>query len=118
MNTKLTNKLKEILEKEKSELQKELESFATKDKNIKHNWSAKYPGEDRGNKEEEADEAGEYENLVSLEENLELKLRDIDLALEKIKNKKYGKCENCGKEIEEKRLMACPEAKLCIECNK
>ena len=31
---------------------------------------------------------------------------------------KPGKCEKCGKEIEEKRLLAYPGAKLCMKCNK
>ena len=26
-------------------------------------------------------------------------------------------CENCGKEIGEQRLKACPEAKTCLKCN-
>jgi DnaK suppressor protein len=53
---------------------------------------------------------------------LELKLRDVDIALEKIQKDlpaeagNYGKCEKCGKEIEEERLKAVPEARLCIKC--
>ena len=112
--------LKEKLELKKSELTKELESFATEDKDLKHNWNAQYPKNDRGDKDEEADDATEYDQLVSLEQNLEVKLRDVSLALEKIKKGdkgKYGICENCGKIIEEKRLKAYPEARLCINCN-
>jgi DnaK suppressor protein len=37
--------------------------------------------------------------------------------LEKIKNGTYGTCENCGQKIEEARLRANPEAKLCLKCN-
>ena len=118
MDKKLSDKLKEKLEEEKSTLEMELKSFATKDESIKGNWEAKYPSKERGDKEEEADESQEYENLLSLEHNLELKLKDVDSALEKINKKKYGKCEKCGKEIKEERLLACPEAKLCMKCNK
>lgn len=118
MNKELTDKLKESLKKEKASLKKELESFALEDKNIKGNWDAKYPSKERGDKEEEADEAQEYENLLSLEQSLELKLREVDLALEKFSNGTYGRCERCAKEIEEERLLANPSAKLCIECNK
>ena len=112
--------LKLKLEAEKEKLTKELESFAIEDKNLKHNWSAQYPKNERGDKDEEADDATEYDQLVSLEQNMELKLRDVNLALEKIKKGKPGKfglCKNCGKKIEEKRLEACPEAKLCMACN-
>jgi len=116
VNKKLIEELKTKLEKEKESLEKELKSFATEDKNLKHNWDAKYPNRENGNMEEEADEVQEYDNLVSLEHNLELKLKDVDLALEKMKNEKYGICEKCGKEIEEDRLRAVPEAKMCMKC--
>ena len=67
--------------------------------------------------EEKADEVEEYDNLLSLEHNLELRLKDINWALEKIPAGNYGICEKCGKEIEKQRLMVAPEAKLCIKCN-
>jgi len=53
-----------------------------------------------------------------LEHSLELKLKDVKSALEKMENGKYGTCENCGKKITEERLFACPEAKTCMNCNK
>jgi|SRR3989344_5928594 len=118
MKKELQEQLKTKLEEEKKNLEKELGNFAKEDKKVKGNWDAKYPGNERGNKEEEADEAGEYENLLSLEQSLELKLKDVNLALEKIGQGKYGICERCGKEIEEDRLMAYPGGKLCINCNK
>ncbi len=118
MEKELVENLKQKLERERSSLKKELESFAKEDKNIKHNWTTRYPNRENGNMEEEADEVQEYENLVSLEQNLELRLKDINLALEKIVKGNYGTCEECGKEIEEERLSAYPEAKLCIKCNK
>lgn len=117
MNKELIERLKQSLEKEKLSIEKELESFATKDKNIKDNWDVKRPNNEDTDMEEKADEVGEYDNLLSLEHSLELKLKDVNFALEKIKQGKYGICEKCGKEIEEQRLSAYPEAKLCIKCN-
>jgi len=116
MQNKKIEELKTKLEKEKASLEKELKSFATEDKDLKHNWDAKYPNRENGNMEEEADEMQEYDNLVSLEHNLELKLKDVTLALEKIEKGNYGTCEKCGKNIEEERLDAVPEAKLCMKC--
>lgn len=118
MKKELIEKLKQSLENEKISLVKELESFAKEDENIRGNWDAKYPNKERGDQEEEADESQEYENLLSLEQSLELKLKDVNLALEKIDSGNYGNCEKCGKEIEDQRLQACPEARLCIKCNK
>jgi DnaK suppressor protein len=118
MDKKIIDELKSILEKEKSSLQKELSKFATEDKTQKYNWDVKYPNREDGTKDEEADEVQEYDNLISLEHSLEIKLRDVDVALEKIEKGGYGKCSNCSKEIEEERIRAVPEANLCIECNK
>ncbi len=109
--------LKDKLEKEKYNLEKELEKFATEDKKNKDNWDAKYPNRENSDMEEEADEVEEYDNLLALEHSLELKLKDVNAALEKIKSGEYGVCEKCGKDIEEKRLQVCPEAKLCMKCN-
>ncbi|WP_038057830.1 RNA polymerase-binding protein DksA [Thermodesulfobacterium hydrogeniphilum] len=45
-------------------------------------------------------------------------LKKIEKALKKIEDGTYGICEMCGGEIDEKRLIARPEATLCIECKK
>ena len=117
VDKKLIDELKGKLEEQKNSIQKELESFASEDPNLKHNWDAKFPSREDGDKDEQADDAQEYDNALSLEHSLELKLKDVKLALEKIENGTYGICENCGKEISEDRLKACPEAKTCLKCN-
>lgn len=40
----------------------------------------------------------------------------IKVALQKIKNGTYGKCEKCGKQIEVGRLLAMPTAGYCVSC--
>jgi RNA polymerase-binding transcription factor DksA len=117
MDKKIIEELKTKLEEQKESLVKELGSFATKDPNLKHNWDTKYPNNPDGDKDDEADEAQEYDNKLSLEYSLELNLKNVNIALEKIAGEKYGTCENCGKEIEKERLEAIPEAKLCMKCN-
>jgi DnaK suppressor protein len=117
MEKNLIEELKGKLKSQKKSLQKELESFAKEDPNLKHNWDTKYPNREDGDKDEEADEVQEYDNKLSLEYSLELKLKDVNIALEKIENGTYGICENCGKKIDKKRLLACPEAKTCLKCN-
>jgi len=132
MDKKIIEELKKKLEINKNSLKKELESFATEDKNLKHNWDTRYPNREDSDKDDEADEVQEYDNKLSLEYNLELKLKDVNMALEKINfeqglkidgeqrrtiETRYGVCEKCGKKIDEKRLLACPEAKTCLKCN-
>ena len=116
MDKKLLEKLKEQLTSQKKSLQKELESFADQDPKLKHNWDTRYPNREDGDKDEEADEVQEYDNKLSVEYSLELKLKDVTIALEKIEKSGYGICEKCGKKIDEERLLACPEAKTCIKC--
>ena len=43
-------------------------------------------------------------------------LHHIDEALRRIKDKTYGKCQECGKDITAARLEAVPHARFCIEC--
>jgi DnaK suppressor protein len=43
-------------------------------------------------------------------------LQLIQEALDRIEDKSYGECANCGNEIQPKRLEAVPWALLCIQC--
>lgn len=51
-------------------------------------------------------------------ENEAERIRQIDEALQRIRNKTYGKCRICGGDIPEERLEIIPFAQLCIECEK
>ncbi len=44
------------------------------------------------------------------------RLKQIDNALERIRNGKYGICLGCGKEIPQARLEAIPYAFMCVNC--
>jgi RNA polymerase-binding transcription factor DksA len=121
MDKKTIEQLKERLEKDKAGLEKELERFAQKDEKIEGDWNTKFPhwDNDSGSSalERAADEVEEYSTLLPIEHSLEIRLRNINLALDKIKKGKYGFCEKCKKEINEERLKACPEARTCKDCN-
>ena len=118
MEETIIKTLREKLTQDKASLEKELESFAVEDKNLKDNWDAKPKRGEDTDIEEKASEAEEYDNLLSLEHSLELKLKEVNLALERIEKGTYGTCEKCSKPIEPERLAAYPEARLCMECNK
>ena len=51
----------------------------------------------------------------TLEENSESVLREIEAALQRIEEGRYGTCEICGKPIEEGRLEAIPWTRLCLD---
>ena len=58
----------------------------------------------------------EKEKSVFLVSSKGKELYEIDQALYRIKDGKFGTCEKCGKEVEKERLEAVPYAKLCIKC--
>jgi DnaK suppressor protein len=43
-------------------------------------------------------------------------LKDIERALVRIEEGTFGKCDECGESIGEKRLIAKPDAITCISC--
>jgi len=108
--------IKEKLEQEKSAIEKQLETFANKDPNLKGDWDSRFPKFD-GNMEEAADEVEEYSSRLPVEFSLETRLRDISLALEKLGKGKYGQCEKCDKKIEKERLEIYPAARFCMKCS-
>jgi len=114
--------LKKKLEKEKSQIESELKRFAKKDRNLEGDWDTVFPKFNGGVGgqilEEGADEVEEYSTRLPIEFSLELRLKDINLALDKIKKDKYGICEKCGKKISQSRLTAYPEARTCAKCQK
>ncbi len=55
---------------------------------------------------------------IGLIQNGEEELKAIDNALERIGNKTYGSCEECGKKIAKARLAALPYVHNCIECQR
>ena len=59
---------------------------------------------------------GDRARRLSLLEQLEDKLADIQEAIDRLKNGTYGICTNCGDAIVPERLEALPYAELCINC--
>lgn len=120
MTKKLLAELKEKLKNQKASIEAELGKFAKKDEKLKGDWDTKFPEIDGGvgsqALEDAADQVEEYVTLLPIEHNLELRLQNINLALEKIKKRKYGKCEKCKKKIAEERLKIYPEARVCGKC--
>lgn len=56
-----------------------------------------------------------HSQLAALESR---ELRQIDLAISKIRQGTYGKCERCQKSIPMSRLQAVPFTVTCIDCQK
>jgi len=120
MTKSFLKKIQKKLESERTTIEKELERFAKKDEKLKGDWDTLFPkwnGEAGGALlEKAANEVEEYITLLPIEYALETKLKNINLALEKLKKGKYGICEKCGKKINKERLKVCPEARSCLKC--
>ncbi len=50
---------------------------------------------------------------LSILDDLETELRDVEHALHRLDDRSYGRCEVCGDPISESRLEASPAARLC-----
>ena len=61
-------------------------------------------------------DAFEQEFTLSLMANEEGTLEAVERALERIRARTYGLCEDCGGIITKKRLQAIPFAEFCIKC--
>ena len=118
MNSEFLQEMKTKLEQEKLNLETELSKFSHRNqKSADTDFETDFPN--LGEKEDEnASEVAQFSDNLSLEDELEKALRDVEKALELVGNGKYGKCKYCGTEIDERRLMARPTSTSCIQCKK
>lgn len=54
--------------------------------------------------------------MLAVSENESKQLSLIDEALLRLGDNEYGKCQNCEKPINHKRLSAIPWARYCLDC--
>jgi RNA polymerase-binding transcription factor DksA len=60
-------------------------------------------------------ETFEMEKNVSLLEQVEDELQEIELAAQRLERGTYGTCQACGRPINDERLEAMPATRFCIE---
>jgi DnaK suppressor protein len=122
MDKQLIQDLKVKLEKEKARIEKMLGSFAEKDEKAPGDWDTRFPSLGEGTSgvdlEKEADEVEQYSTMLPIEHSMEIRLKNIILALEKIQKGEYGICEKCKKPIDASRLRVSPESRFCLRCKK
>lgn len=109
---KTFEKIKRVLQKQEKEIEQEIKSIE-KDDPVKGDGLAESsePGTDSWM----ADVHGRAQILG---QNLQSLLAKTKYALANLRSGKYGKCENCGKQIEHERLEAIPIATLCLSCSR
>jgi RNA polymerase-binding transcription factor DksA len=60
-------------------------------------------------------ETFEMEKNVSLREQVEDELTEIDAAVQRLDRGEYGSCQACGRPIGDARLEAMPATRFCVE---
>ena len=60
-------------------------------------------------------EVFELEKGMSIRNNVEAELADVDRALHRVEEGTYGVCEACGRKIPQSRLQAKPSARFCVQ---
>ncbi len=110
--------IQQSLLKEKEQLERDLAKFAKPNPHaVEEDFDSTFP--DYGDKEDEnAAEVADYAANLSIEQDFEKILRDVNDALDRMKKGTYGICKYCKKPIQEKRLLARPTSSACVECKK
>lgn len=111
-----TDYFKKQLLDEKAKIESDLATVAVRNPDAPADWNVAYPDMNVATSAEDevADQEEEYENRVSIEANLEMRLRDINAALERIEHNTFGTCAVGGEAIDENRLRANPAASTCV----
>lgn len=111
-----TKNFREKLEAEKKILIEELSSLGRFDEKT-NDWQAVPIIEEttvhEADENDLADHDEDFQTRSSTLNSLETRLNEVDSAMQKIDEGKYGLCETCSKEIEADRLEANPAAKNC-----
>lgn len=111
-------KNEKFLKKQKDKLLKNLERLEKANKSYGKNTNGKFKVQfpDIGSGEDDnIQEVVQYEENVSIENNLSEMIKKHKKALNKIEKGMYGLCEVCKKEINPARLEAFPEAENCAQ---
>jgi DnaK suppressor protein len=99
-------------------LERELAQFAHRNpKAVETDFNSDFPNMGEG-EDENAAEVAQFTDNLSLEDELERALRDVEGSLKRIEEETYGRCNYCKQEIDEKRLRARPTSSSCIRCKK
>ncbi len=107
-------KIKEKLEKEKDTLLEQLRDVGKFDPET-NEWEA-VPEETESNESDANDQADRFEDFeerTAMVLTLKARLDDIDAALGNLNKDFFGKCEVCGKDVEQARLEVNPAARTC-----
>lgn len=88
-------------------------------KKMKRRIASERAGWGKSHNPDRADLARSYtmqEQDTTLQIMAQERLNRIEQALERLEDKSYGQCNNCGQTIKFERLQVIPTAEYCIRC--
>lgn len=113
-----TSHFKDILLKEQERLIEAMKTIGQLSDIVPGHWETHTDTTE--NKEVEPDAlADKFEEEATNEgvlDTLEERLKEVTDALTRIENNTFGKCTECGKNIEPEKLEANPATTTCMEC--
>lgn len=111
------SKHKEKLEEELRRLEQELKTVGHVNPLNSNDWEAEPQAMDvdQADENEVADKIESFGENTAILDQLEIRSNEVKKALQRIGEGTYGKCEVCGKPIEEERLEANYAATTCRE---
>lgn len=120
MKAKFFEDMKTALAVEKTKLENELNGLAhRKPRPAEDGQAFAVQYENFGESEDEnASGVAQYSDNLSLEQELESALKDVESAMKAVENGTYGVCKYCKQDIAEDRLRARPTSTSCIACKK
>ena len=118
MTKDLISRAQKYLEDEKSRLETELSKFAHRNPKVKEEHFEVDFVDEGDDEDDSASEVAQFSDNLSLEDELEKALRDVESALKQIEKGTYGTCKYCHQQIDERRLLARPTSSSCIQCKK
>ena len=119
MDKKELQKLKKDMLAEKANIEKVLGEFTTENPVVKGDYKSHFHVADQSDtSDEKAHSVTDSEQERAVEQNLELRLREINETIKKIDEDAYGVCEKCSSPIDVRRLKVLPVARFCVDCAK
>jgi DnaK suppressor protein len=106
--------MKTLLIEERERLEKELASFSHRDP-AKAEEAMSDVGADEG---ESAERIAQLGDDLSLEEEINRALKDVEGALKALEKGEYGMCKYCKQSIDEARLRIRPTSTSCVACKR
>ena len=115
MNTKKQEKLRGLLEQRKAEIERDVLYMADEMRSIGIEQDDEN-GSLGNHIAEDGSSVAEAERIVTVTEDFQDILAQVNAALERMNEGTYGVCLRCGKRVAAARLEAFPYVAYCIEC--